>query len=87
MVGVWAEGQEVWKGGVSMSSGEDFGRVLRSVVQGILRWKGVCAGEWMNGCLGRNLGQGWAWKEGKWMLDDRVWFGDDDVGVWRWRWV
>ena len=65
-----------------MSSGEDFGRVLRFVVRGILRWRGVCVGEWVLGCLGWNLGQGWVW-EGKWMLGDWVWSGEEDAGVWR----
>ena len=35
-MGVWAEAWGVWKDGISVSSGEELGRVLGSVVRGIL---------------------------------------------------
>ena len=69
VVSVWVEGREVWEGGGLVSSGEDFGVSLWSVVRGIVRWRGVCVGEWRNGCLGLILGRGWAVKVRKWMLE------------------
>ena len=71
MVGVWVEDQVVWEGGVSVSSGEEFGMVLWSVVRGIWRWRGVVSVSGGSGVwVGSGLMQGG--EVGEWMLGDWV---------------